>query len=145
MDEKSTEKELLNVIWKNAHIAMQAISDVSPETDNEEMKRELADEYDGYERFVSSVRAYMQERGIEPKDVNFVKKTMMTMGVKMNAMKDDSRSHIAEMMIKGTVMGITELGELLSSNSQASEEVLNFANELKSIEEEYEERLKNLL
>ena len=87
----------------------------------------------------------MQERGIEPKDVNFVKKTMMTMGVKMNAMKDDSRSHIAEMMIKGTVMGITELGELLSSNSQASEEVLNFANELKSIEEEYEERLKNLL
>lgn len=145
MDEKSTEKELLNVIWKNAHIAMQAISDVSPETENEEMKRELADQYEGYEKFVSSVRAYMEERGIEPKDVNFIKKAMMTMGVKMNSMKDDSRSHIAEMMIKGTVMGITELGELLSSNSQASEEVLNFARELKSIEEEYEERLKNLL
>ena len=145
MDEKSTEKELLNVIWKNAHIAMQAISDVSPETEDEEMKRELADQYEGYEKFVSSVRAYMEERGIEPKDVNFIKKAMMTMGVKMNSMKDDSRSHIAEMMIKGTVMGITELGELLSSNSQASEEVLNFARELKSIEEEYEERLKNLL
>ena len=145
MDEESTEKELLNVIWKNAHIAMQAISDVAPETENEEMKRELADEYEGYEKFVSSIHSYMKERGIEPKDVNFMKKAMMTMGIKMNSMRDDSRSHIAEMMIKGTVMGVTELGELLSSNRQASEEVLNFARELKSIEEEYEERLKKLL
>ena len=145
MDEKATEKELLDVIWKNAHIAMQAISDIVGETNDEDMKKELADEYEGYEKFVSEVGAYMREKGLEPKDVNFMKKAMMYTGIKMDAMRDDSRSHIAEMLIKGTVMGITELGALLSANRQASDTVKNYAEKLKELEEGYEVRLKKLL
>ena len=145
MDEKATEKELLDAIFKNAHIGMQAISDVIKQTDDEDMKKELADEYEGYEKFVSSVSEYMKKTGVETKDINPMKKAMMYMGIKMDSMRDDSRSHIAEMMIKGTITGITELGELISANKEASEEVIRFARELKSLEETYEERLKRLL
>ena len=145
MDEKSTEKELLTAIFKNAHIGLQAISDIEPETDNEEMKKELADEYEGYEKFISSISAYMKERGIETKDLNPMKKAMMYTAVKMDTIKDDSRSHVAEMMIKGTVTGITELGSLITANKEAPQAVIKFAQELKDLEECYEKRLKVLL
>ncbi len=145
MDEKSTEKELLTAIFKNAHIALQAISDVEPETKNDEMKRELADEYEGYERFIGSISAYMKERGIETKDLSPMKKAMMHTAVKLDTLRDDSRSHVAEMLIKGTVMGITELGELISANKTTNPKVLDFAEELKNLEELYEKRLKELL
>ena len=75
-----------------------------------------------------------------------MQKTVMKASVKMNVMADDSRSHIAEMMIKGTVNGITELTELLNGNGKdLSDEVRAFAEELKELEESYEDRLKKLL
>ena len=70
----------------------------------------------------------------------------MKTGIKMNTVMDDSVTHIAEIMIKGTVMGITELCTLINdANSQIREEILTFAKKLKVLEENYEERLKKFL
>lgn len=145
MDEKSSEEEILNVIYKNAHIGLQSISDILPETEDEDMKRELTEEYEGYEEFIGRLRAYMREKKVEPKEIGPFKKAMIFTGVKVDTLRDDSRSHVAEMMIKGTVMGITEIGALLSANVGAPIEVKNFAEELKTLEEKYEKRLKRLL
>ena len=43
------------------------------------------------------------------KEPSVVKKAMMKGSVKMNTLTDNSRSHIADMMIRGTVMGLTSL------------------------------------
>ncbi|MBR1868159.1 MAG: hypothetical protein IJ800_06255 [Clostridia bacterium] len=145
MDEKSSEEEILNVIYKNAHIGLQSISDILPETEDEDMKRELTEEYEVYEEFIGRLRAYMREKKVEPKEIGPFKKAMIFTGVKVDTLRDDSRSHVAEMMIKGTVMGITEIGALLSANIGAPIEVKNFAEELKTLEEKYEKRLKRLL
>ena len=145
MDEKSSEEEILNVIYKNAHIGLQSISDILPETEDEDMKRELTEEYERYEEFIGRLRAYMREKKVEPKEIGPFKKAMIFTGVKVDTLRDDSRSHVAEMMIKGTVMGITEIGALLSANIGAPIEVKNFAEELKTLEEKYEKRLKRLL
>ena len=145
MDEKSSHAEMLNVLYKNAHIGLQSISDVMKETEDEDMRKELSDEYEGYEAYIAELRAYMKEKGVEPKNIGPMKKFMILTGVKMDTIKDDSRSHIAEMMIKGTVMGITEIGEMLSANQNADIEIKKYAERLKTLEEGYEERLKKLL
>ena len=88
----------------------------------------------------------MKETSTETKDINPLKKAMLFTSVKMNTLMDNSTSKIAELMIKGTVMGITELHELLNgSGAKLSEKTLEFAKELTALEEDYEERLKKFL
>ncbi len=146
MENLNTDKEALVSLYKNAHIALQSISDIIKEVSDENMKRELSDQYDGYEKYIGKLSSYMKETSTEVRDINPFKKAMLFASVKMNTAMDDSASHVAELMIKGTVMGITELHELLNgSGKEISERVRNFAKELTELEESYEQRLKKFL
>ena len=146
MENQNTDKEALVSLYKNAHIALQSISDIIKEVSDENMRQELSDQYDGYEKYIGKLSTYMKEASTEVQDINPLKKAMLFASVKMNTMTDDSVSHVAELMIKGTVMGITELHELLNGcGSDISETVRNFAKELTELEESYEDRLKKFL
>ena len=146
MENKNLDKEALISIYKNAHIALQSISDIIGETDDGKMKEELSLQYEGYEKFIGKLSTFMKETGVEPQDINFMQKAFMFTAVKMNTLTNDSASHIAQLMIKGTVNGITELAELLNGHGkELGEKVRLFAKELKDLEESYEERLKKLV
>ena len=43
MENRNTDKEALVSLYKNAHIALQSISDIIKEVSDENMKRELSD------------------------------------------------------------------------------------------------------
>lgn len=138
--------EVINNAYKNAHIALQSISDLMPECPSTKMREELQTEHDGYEKIIGEISEYMKSNNIEPKYIGVMKKAMLWTSIKMNAMTDDSRSHLAEMMLKGTIMGITELMQLLTrSDGKVKPEILALVEKLKNLEEEYEENLKALL
>lgn len=52
MEDKKINEETLNKIYRNAHIALQSISNVLEEAEDEKMKAELKDQYDGYEKII---------------------------------------------------------------------------------------------
>ena len=149
MEEKNNNKievDAIDNVYKNAHIAIQSISDVLKMTEDEAFKKELKDEYDGYERTVDEIACYMREKGLEPKDINPFKKAMMWTSINMNAMTDKSTSHLADMMLKGTVMGISELMQLLSRDKgDLSEATKERTQKLIDLEESYEKNLKTFL
>ncbi len=146
MTDVKLNQEEINNIFQNANIALQSISNVLPECSCLKMREELQEEYEGYQKFIGDLTKYMQEKNYEQKDVNVMKKAMLFTSVKMNTLTDDSCSHIAEMMVKGTVMGITELKQLISrGKDQIDSEITEFAERLLRLEEEYEKRLKTLL
>ena len=146
MNYQNIDHEALTSIYKNAHVALQSISNIIGETDDSDMKEELQKQHDGYETYIGKLSAHMKEIGLEPKDIGVMQKAFMFTSIKMNTLMDDSKSHVAELMIKGTVMGITELTELKNGYSKdLSEKTVEFLNELLSLEEEYEQNLKKLL
>lgn len=146
MEQKNIDKEALVSLYKNAHIALQSISDIIKEVADENMRKELADQYDGYEKYIGKLSGYMKKTSTETKDINPLKKAMLFASVKMNTLTDDSVSRVAELMIKGTVMGITELHELSNGcGNEISETVRGFTKELIELEESYEDRLKKFL
>ena len=71
----------------------------------------------------------------------------MWSSIKMSTLGDNSRAHIAEMMVQGTVMGITALKNSLSSMSKdyADEEIKQLAEELLQSEEKFEKTWKSLI
>ena len=113
----------INDVYKNAHIALQSISDLLPEVVDDDIKAELQEEYDGYEKIIGDISTYMAEKGIEPKDVSPFKKAMLWSSIKMKTMFNNSRNQVAEMMINGTVMGINELSAMKNESSNLDEKV----------------------
>jgi hypothetical protein len=63
----------------------------------------------------------------------------------MNTLTDGSRQHVADMMIQGTVMGITSLKTTASKAECTDEEICSLMKELIDVEEKFEKKLKSYL
>ena len=64
MEHRKTDKEALVSLYKNAHIALQSISDIIKEVSDENMKRELSDQYDGYEKVIHGTSVALTDSAV---------------------------------------------------------------------------------
>ena len=144
-DRKKTE-EALAEIYRNAQLALESISDILPETDDEEIKAELLRQHEEYERFSAKASVLAKDMGLELKEPNPMKKVMMWGSIKMNTLTDNSRAQIADMMVQGTVMGVTTLRTTASELSpNGNEEILALLDEMIKAEEDFEKKWKEYL
>ena len=87
-----------------------------------------------------------KDKGIALKEPGVFKKAMMWSSIKMSAMMDGSKNHIAEMMIRGTVMGITALkASENDAGDSADPDIMRLLREFIQLEEKFEEILKKYL
>ena len=142
---KKTE-EALAEIYRNAQLALESINDILPQVDDEETRTELLRQHEEYEKFAARAACLAKDLDLELKEPNFMKKAMMWSSIKMSTLTDNSRSHIADMMLQGTVMGISALkttaGEV---PTDGNDEILKLLNEMIDMEEEFEKRWKAFL
>lgn len=131
--------------YKNAHIALQSISDLLPDVEDDKLRDLLSEQYEGYDKVIEEIKEYMRQEGIETKDINPMKKAMLWGSIKMKTMMNNSRNHIAEMMIKGSVMGINELTAMKNESSRLNDNVKKHVENLLQLEEEYTDQLKKFL
>ena len=139
------DEEVLAEIYRNCKLALQSIEDILPECEDGELKAEMQSQSEGYERISAKASAYAKNKQIELKEPNPLKKMMMWGSIKKSTLTNASRSHVAEMMIRGTVMGITSLKTTQTESESEDENVKNLLNELIELEERYEKKLKSYL
>ena len=72
-------------------------------------------------------------------------KIMSWSGIQMNTISDKSNSHIADMLIQGTTMGIIEGRKLLNHNPDADKEIVDVLNSFVKMQENNVEKLKTFL
>ena len=148
MENKAIKKteEALSEIYRNAQLALVSISDILPAVEDETIKNELHSQYEEYERFSAKAAVLARDMGLELKEPNPMKKAMMWGSIKMSTLTDNSRTHIAEMMVQGTVMGITALrataGDIPTDGNQ---EIISLLHEMIHKEEQFEKTWKNYL
>jgi len=141
-----TNSEVIAEIYRNAQLALQSISDVMPAVEDAPLREEIIRQHEGYEKISGKAALMAKQYNLEVKEPSPIKKAMMWSSIKMNAMSDNSPSHIAQMMVQGTVMGITSLKQTLSDSEHAVDgEVNKLLKEAVNMEEEFEERLKKYL
>lgn len=145
MTNKKYNEKALNDVYKNAHIALQSLNDLIPSVSDKELKKELRDEYEGYAKVIKEISAFMDDNKLKPKDVNVFKKGIMWCSIKMKVLFNNSKNQVAEMMIKGTVMGINELTAMKNESKNLDEGVKNLLLRLLKLEEEYQQKLKAYL
>ena len=115
MNEQSNANiRLLSELYKNMKMGADSIVNISPKVGEGDLRDELARELDTYEGFSKKIGMLIYELGNEPREENPLSKFASKMGIAMNTLTDTSESHIAELMIEGANMGITENTKLLN-------------------------------
>ena len=148
MENHSNKKseEVLAEVYRNAHLALQSISDILPQVEDQDVIAELENQHEEYERFAARAAMIARDKGIELKEPNAFKKAMMWGSIKMNTLTDNSRSHIADMMVQGTVMGNSSLrtsaGDMRPDDN---DEVYQLVNDMLTREEQFEKKWKEYL
>ena len=148
MDNQNMKKteEALAEVYRNAQLALQSISNILPQVDDAEVRNQLGLQHEEYERISAKATMLAKDKGIELKEPNPFKKAMMWGSIKMSTLTDNSRSHIAEMMVQGTVMGITALRSTASELAlEGDDEIIALLNEFLEMEETFEKKWKEYL
>ena len=139
-------EEVLAEIYRNAQLALQSISNILPQVEDEEIRTELLAQHEAYEQFSAKAAVLAKDKGIELKEPNPFKKAMMWSSIKMSSMADNSRAHIADMMVQGTVMGNTSLRTSASEfEPDGDGEIYALLDEMLKAEEQFEKKWKEYL
>lgn len=144
MDNKDI--KIVNYIMQNCEMGISSLKKLREMLESNEMQQELSEELKSYKSIYDKASRVNENLHGERTPVNMMQKLMAKMGVTMNMMMDKSDSHIAEMLIQGTNMGIIELNKILNSNPDYSnEEILSILKELLEFEERRINKLKAYL
>ena len=144
MEEKNL--KILKEIHKATKMGMDSISFVSEKLDDNKLKDNLSFQYTQYGQVMDRVNKLYENYGEIPEDKNVMNTIMGWTGVQMNTLKDKTPSHIAEIMIEGTTMGIIEGRKLLNNEAeQVSKDVRDLLNNFVTFQENNVEQLKKFL
>lgn len=146
MEELKSDSEVLAEIYRNAQLGITSITDILPEVDDESIKEEILREHEEYERICSEAANLARKYDLELREPGPMKKAMMWSAIKMGTAADNSAQNIAQMMIKGTVTGLTSLKTSLTDGEKIMDpEVKKLLTELIDLEEGFEKKLKAFL
>lgn len=146
-NENRATSELLSELYKNMKMGADSIVNISSKVGEGELRDELARELDTYESFSKKIGMLIYESGEEPKEKDLVSKVASKVGMTMSTLTDTSDSHIAELMIEGANMGITENTKLLNKykNTDVDEKALQLCRESIKFMQDSIEALKKFL
>jgi hypothetical protein len=112
---------------------------------NKNFENDLHKQLKDYQELADKSKSQLLVNGAEVKDKSFYDKAMMKGNVKMNTMIDSSDSHIAQMVIQGSTMGVTQMTKLIHASKNADGASTDIAKEFVKKEEENIEIMKNYL
>ena len=141
----SNEIYVLNEVNKGIKMGMDSISTISEKVGDMNFKDDLLYQYNQYNNILNRVNAELNNRNIMPSEVNPAQKAMGWMDIQASTIKDKSNSHLSEMLIKGSNMGIIEGVKLLNRNPETDQNIKDILNEFIQFQENNVEKFKKYL
>lgn len=137
--------KLLLSVADAANMGKDSVEMLMKKTEDEKMIRELKHLFAQYEQSKNQVEARLSETGGKIKAKNPMTKAGVWMGVQMDTLTDRSNSHLADMLIQGTTMGIVDITKARAQYPDADEESKSIADEFLKNENQSIETLKTYL
>jgi len=137
--------DVLNTVYQSASMGALGIEGLIERTDDYNLKDALTDQLQEYHKFEKEAENRIRSLNQDPENPGVMKKAMSRMGIRMNTAIDKTSSHLAEMVIEGSTMGITDLQSVLNSNQNASAEAKGLCSALIQREQQNIDRMKSFL
>ena len=136
---------ILNEVNKGIKMGMDSISTISEKVGDNQFKDDLLFQYDKYNEILNRVNSELKNYDDFPKELPPMQKTMGYIDIQLSTLTDKSNSHIAEMLIKGTNMGIIEGVKLKNHNPEVEPTISNILDDFIRFQENNVEQLKKYL
>lgn len=136
---------VLNEINKGIKMGMDSISTISEKVEDNNFKDDLLFQYDKYNEILNRVNSELKNYDDFPKELPPMQKTMGYIDIQLSTLNDKSNSHIAEMLIKGTNMGIIEGVKLKNRNPDIDPNISSILDDFIKFQENNVEKLQQYL
>ncbi len=145
--EKNTNEniELLKFIYQNSEMGVRTISQLLDVAEGKEFRKQLESQQKEYEKINKDAKKLLKENNCDEKGLSALEKIRTYLMINMETLNDKSPSHIAEMLIIGSNMGIISATKNLRKYKDADETIINLMEKLLETEENNVERLKVFL
>lgn len=137
--------DLLEKTYQNASTGVTAINSVLDKVSGVSLQEALNRQKSDYLELMERSKEQLITNGAKVKDKSIYDKVMMKGNVKLNMLKDSSDSHIANMVIKGSTMGITQMTKLMRASKNADGTSTQIANDFIQKEQSNIEIMKKYL
>lgn len=137
--------DLLEKTYQNASIGITAIEEVLNKTTNQNLVKDLNNQLKDYHEIANKAKEQLVMNGAEVKEKPVYDRAMMKGNIKMNIWMDPTDSRIAEMVLKGSTMGVTQMTKLLHDKTDADGTSIQIAKDFIRKEESNIETMKAYL
>ena len=114
-------------IYKNMKMGADSLLDIMGKVKDETLRVTLTKHMEGYLSFAENAKSHVKEASEEAKEENILTRMAAKMGMAMNTVVDSTTSHLAEMVIEGSTMGVTEMTKILNSIERTESEEKDFS------------------
>lgn len=137
--------ELLNFVYQNSQMGVNTMNQLTGIVENMEFKKHLESQLDEYRNIHSAAKTLLNENGYDEKGIGAFDKIKTYIMICVQTLNNNSTSHIAEMLIIGSNMGIIDAIKNIKKYDDAEEEILNLMKRLLTFEEKNVQQLKQFL
>ncbi len=136
---------LLNEVSKAAEMGKTTVRRLLDVTDDERLLAHLRRELETFEDVSRRANAMLATSGEQPKEQSPVTKLSAQLGIGMKTMVDRSPRNLAEMLIEGNTMGVTQMAEALRDTPGANPGAVALAQRLQHAGQHYAQELHEFL
>jgi len=138
---------VLQAVYKCGKMGSDSALSILKYAKTNDMKTDMTAILDGYQKLSSSSAEKLMKMGVTPEEADMMTKLGSKVGMTMNTMIDSSNSHLAEMVIQGANMGITDIQSCINKyeDTACNKEYLEDAERTLRFNEKVIEDMKKYL
>ena len=136
---------LLNYVYQNAEMGKETIPKLTRMVEDVRFREVLEDQLAEYQDIFNKAESRIKERNQQAKGVSTMERVSATTMLNLNTLLDKSNTHIAEMMLQGSNMGVIDITKKLKECPDADQETKRLADRLLKMEQRNMDELKAFL
>jgi hypothetical protein len=137
--------ELLNFIYQNSQMGVDTIKQLIGIVEDEEFKKHLESQFNEYKEIHNAAQNALNENGYDEKGIGALNKIKTYLMINIQTLTDKTPSHISEMLIIGSNMGIINAVKNLKEYHNAEPGIVSLMERLLRFEENNIQQLKVFL
>lgn len=137
--------ELLNFIYQNSEMGIESLEKLIHISKDDKFKQYLQSQLKEYKLINKSAMEKLNENGYDEKGIGAFTKIQSYVMINMQTIMDKTPSHLSEMLIIGSNMGVIDAIKNIKKYKNAEPSILKLMDDLKKFEENNIEQLKTFL
>mgnify|MGYP006954068146 FL=1 len=139
--------EIIKQIYKDADMSITSLTTLLTDLEDKDnkIKGTIKNIKEGYQRYKDMAQKILKKEKVELENNSFMTKMMANMGIKKEVKSDNSDASIADMLIKGILMGETDIDKKLKSFEKVDKKIEKIATDFKEFQEDNIKALKEHL